>query len=102
KRFTSAKLQAMAGPVGIFLLGAALACGPWFAKNAVLTGNPSYPLLSGIFNAQQRTPELIERWNRVHGAPNFEFSDLAGRVADVALRSDWLSPLVIPLAVLAL
>ncbi|HEV3136258.1 MAG TPA: hypothetical protein VGZ26_00115 [Pirellulales bacterium] len=87
--------------VGVFLLFATLGCGLWFAKNAVLTGNPTYPLLSGIFETRQRTPDQIERWDRVHSVPNFELSDLAARMADVALGSDWLSPLVMPLAILA-
>jgi hypothetical protein len=88
--------------LGIFLSFTALGCGPWFAKNAILTGNPTYPLLAGVFDGQTRTTEKIEQWNRVHSPPNYQWSDLAGRVADVSLRSDWLSPLVMPLAALAL
>ncbi|MBI3838189.1 MAG: glycosyltransferase family 39 protein [Planctomycetia bacterium] len=102
KRAFTAELQALAEPLGIFLLFTVLSCGLWFGKNAVLSGNPSYPLLAGVFDSPKRTPDELERWDRVHGAPNYEFSDLAEQVGNVALRSDWLSPLVMPLAALAL
>ncbi|MBX7168481.1 MAG: phospholipid carrier-dependent glycosyltransferase [Pirellulales bacterium] len=82
-----------------FATAAALACGPWFVKNALSTGNPSYPLLYGLFDGATRTPELAARWAAAHDPPNFAGADLAGRIVDIAGRSEWLSPLVVPLAV---
>ena len=38
--------------IAIFLLAAAAGCGPWFAKNWVLTGNPTYPLLYQAFDGK--------------------------------------------------
>jgi hypothetical protein len=88
-------------PLALFLGFVALGCGLWLAKNFVLTGNPVYPLLVSVFDGATRTPEKDAQWTGVHRPPNFAPSDLAGRAADVVLRSDWLSPLVMPLAALA-
>ena len=88
--------------LAIFLAAAALACGPWLAKNAVLTGNPTYPLLYATFGGKSWTAEKNDRWNRVHRPHDFSPSALATSLAQVGLTSEWLSPLVVPLAALAL
>ncbi len=93
---------AIGKPLGIFLLAAALGCGLWFGKNAVFTGNPTYPLLYRVFGGETRTPEKELQWSQAHSAPNYQLSDLVGRLTDVTLRSDWLSPLLMPLALLAI
>lgn len=79
-----------------------LACGLWFAKNAVQTGNPTYPLLANQFASRSRTPELNQQFQQAHRVPR----DAAGwryspRQAWSSLRrilgeSDWHSPLLIP------
>lgn len=90
--------------VAIFLLAALITSGPWYAKNVVFTGNPFYPL---VFGGATRTPELMERWNRAHQVPRdhqgrrYSASQAADSIALVAWRSPWVSPLVLPLAVLA-
>lgn len=89
-------------PLAMYLLATVAACGLWYGKNWGLTGNPTYPLLYEVFNGRTRNPDLNARWVRVHHPPNFALSDLAGRVADVAWRSEWLNPLAAPLAGLAL
>jgi hypothetical protein len=91
----------IAKPVGVFCLACAVGCGPWLAKNAVLTGNPVYPLLSRVFDGATRTPEKEAQWSRAHRPPNFQPADLVARTVGFAIGSDWLSPLVAPLAVLA-
>ena len=88
--------------LAIFLAAAALACGPWLAKNALLTGNPTYPLLYATFGGKSWTAEKNDRWNRVHRPHNFSPSALATSLVQVGLTSEWLSPLVVPLAALAL
>lgn len=93
---------AAAKPIVVFLCFTALGCGLWFAKNAVLTGNPTYPLLTSVFDGQTRTPDKDRQWTRAHRPPNFRISDLAERAADTTVRSDWLSPLLVPFAALAL
>jgi 4-amino-4-deoxy-L-arabinose transferase-like glycosyltransferase len=89
-------------PVGIFLLAASLGCGLWFGKNWVLTGNPTYPLLYEFFGGKTWTPEKNRQWNNVHRPKDFHPTTLAKDLARVGLTSEWLSPLLVPLAVLAL
>lgn len=91
----------IATPLAVFLLATAFGCAPWFVKNAALTGNPTYPLVSGVFDGATRTPEKDEQWRRAHRPPNFDPQDLAQRAWDATLGGDWLSPLVVPLALLA-
>ncbi len=85
----------------LFILAMALACGPWFAKNWALTGNPTYPLLYGVFDGASRTPALNAQWSHAHAVPPYSLSDLTARLKDIAWQSRWLSPLVWPFAVLA-
>ena len=89
-------------PVGIFLLAAFLGCGLWFGKSLVLTGNPTYPLLYEFFGGETRTPEKNRQWNDAHRPEDFSPAALVRDLARVGLRSEWLSPLLVPLAVLAL
>jgi hypothetical protein len=97
-------LDRRAKTIAIFLLGALVASGPWYAKNAALTGNPFYPL---VFGGATRTPELIERWNRAHQVPpdvqgrRYTLAQAADSIALLAWRSPWINPLVLPLAALA-
>jgi hypothetical protein len=91
----------IATPLFVFLLAVAVGCGAWFAKNAVLSGNPTYPLLWGLFDGATRTVEKTEQWQRAHRPPNFDPRDFARHAWDATVASPWLSPLVAPLAVLA-
>ena len=86
--------------LAVFGLAATLACGLWFGKNAALTGNPTYPLLAGVFGGQTRTPERNAQFVRAHSPPGYAAEQLSASLADVAWRSEWLSPLVWPLAAL--
>lgn len=47
----SASMKEAGKAVVVFALGISLGCGLWFAKNAVFTGNPTYPLLYQVFDA---------------------------------------------------
>jgi 4-amino-4-deoxy-L-arabinose transferase-like glycosyltransferase len=87
--------------VGVFLLSAAVACGLWFGKNWALTGNPTYPLLYEVFDGETWTAEKDDKWNRAHRPHDFSPRTLVSDLARVAYRSEWLSPLVMPLAALA-
>ena len=79
-----------------------LACGLWFAKNAVQTGNPTYPLLANVFDSHTRTDELNRQFAQAHRVPR----DAAGwrysprqawhSVRRVLGESDWHNPLLIP------
>ena len=87
---------------GIFLLAAMLGCGLWFGKNWVLTGNPSYPLLYSVLDGKTWNADKNRQWNTVHRPHDFSAAALGKDFGRVALTSEWLSPLVVPLAVLAL
>ncbi len=98
---TSTRWLVVAQPFLVFSIAVALGCGLWFAKNAVLTGNPTYPLLYGVFDGRTRTAALDQQWSAAHRPANYQLADLVSRLADAAMRSDWQSPLLVPLAVLA-
>lgn len=85
----------------VFLLAAAVGCGLWFAKNWVLTGNPTYPLLYQVFDGKTWNSDKELRWNRVHRPHDFSVATLGRDLGRVALTSEWISPLVVPLALLA-
>ncbi len=97
-----AGVPAAAKRVAAFLLAAALGCGLWFGKNWCSTGNPTYPLLYSVFDGKTWNAEKDARWNRVHRPHDFSAATLGNGLGRVALTSPWLSPLVIPLAALAL
>ena len=85
----------------VFAAGVAVAVVPWLLKNFAETGNPVYPLGYSVFGGADWTPEIDARWKAGHSPPNHRLSDLASRVVDVSLRSDWLSPLLFGFAPLA-
>lgn len=89
-------------PLAILLTSVIAGCGLWFAKNWVLTGNPVYPLLYDWLGGETRTPEINARWLRAHLPHQFGISSLAESLATVALTSNWISPVLAPLAVLGL
>lgn len=88
-------------PPAILLAAVAMACGPWLVKNWVLTGNPVYPLLYDVFGGATRDQGLNEQWVRAHR--NFDRSAPALLLSlwRVVGASEWLSPLLVPLALLA-
>ncbi|MBU4271927.1 MAG: hypothetical protein KKA28_08710 [Planctomycetes bacterium] len=86
----------------LFLLAAAVSCGPWLAKNWAFTGNPTYPLLYEAFDGKTWNEEKNHRWNEVHRPHDFSPKALGRDLGSVVLTSEWLSPLVVPLAALAL
>ncbi|MBC8875496.1 MAG: hypothetical protein H8E44_39220 [Planctomycetes bacterium] len=88
----------------LFLLAVFVACGLWFGKNWALAGNPVYPLM---FGGKTRTAEKTEQWNRAHQVPRdedgrrYSAAQAADAFRQFGWRSHWLSPLLIPLAVMA-
>ena len=91
----------------VFFVAVLLACGLWFGKNIYLTSNPTYPLLYEWFGGESLDDEQYERWRTVHGVPktkdgSYSFTQMKDSITRVTLRSDWLSPLLLPLAALSL
>ena len=89
------------GWVALFVVGVVVGCGPWFAKNAVLAGNPVYPLLYETFDGATRTADKDAQWRRAHRPANFSAADLMGRLKSIAGASEWHSAALVPLACLA-
>jgi 4-amino-4-deoxy-L-arabinose transferase-like glycosyltransferase len=94
----------------IFILAAVAGCGPWFVKNFLLTGNPTYPLLYDWFGGESRTDELNERWRRAHrprpypdsgAASAYSLRQVGLYAGHVFMRSEWLAPALVPLSALA-
>lgn len=87
----------------VFAIGASLACGPWFVKNALLAGNPVYPLAHGLFGGKQVL--RADDWRRAHAVPrdqsgrSYSPAQLAQSMSQVAWRSEWINPAMTPLAV---
>ena len=85
----------------VFLLAALVGCGLWFGKNWVQTGNPTYPLLYEVFDGKTWDAEKNLQWRGVHRPHDFSAETLGRDLGRVALTSPWLSPLIVPLAILA-
>jgi len=93
-----------AGAVCCLLLAVSVSCGPWFGKNWVLAGNPTYPLLVGVFGGETRTAERDVQWRRAHQVPRdpqgarYSPRQLWEAFLQVSGRSRWHHPLLVPLA----
>jgi len=87
--------------VAWFLLAVVLGGGLWYAKNAVLTGNPVYPLAASTLGGATRTEEKIEQWSQAHATPPFSIDQLTNSVSKVFYASDWHSPVIWPLCIAA-
>lgn len=85
----------------VFLLAVTVGCGLWFGKNWVQTGNPTYPLLYGVFGGETRTAEKDQQWNAAHRPDDFSPATFANDMTRLLLTSEWISPLLVPLVVLA-
>jgi hypothetical protein len=86
--------------LALYAIAVAAGGGLWVAKNWALTGNPVYPLAYDVLDGTTRTAELNTQWQQAHRPPNFDTADLWRRLAGFVLTSEWLSPLLWPLAAL--
>ncbi len=48
------------------LVGMSITCLPWYAKNAVLTGNPVYPLAYSLFGGKGLDAATAVQWTAAH------------------------------------
>lgn len=93
--------------IALFAAGVLLGGGAWYAKSAVLTGNPVYPLAFNFFDGATRTPEKDAQWRTAHQVPpdaqgrRYWPAQLASSLARIAGRDDLASPLILPLLVAA-
>ncbi len=88
--------------LGLFVLSITLACGLWYGKNLVETGNPTYPLMYGLFGDRTDTWDAAKnsRWQAAHSSTDFSAQCLARDAKTVLFGSDWLAPALVPLALL--
>jgi len=91
-------------PLAAFVLAVALGCGLWLAKSYVLTGNPTYPLLYSLFDGKTRTGEKDLQWKQAHQTPpeSLTLPHAWNSFRVLTLSSQYLHPLLIPLAVVGL
>lgn len=94
--------NAFARSVVFFVVGISVAVGPWLAKNFIATGNPVYPLAYSIFGANDWSPQMDAKWQRAHGASEYQIARIPTHIGDVALNNDWQNGLLFALAVPAL
>lgn len=88
-------------PAMTFILAALLLGGAWYGKNWILTGNPTYPLLTSVFGGATRTPKKNEQWFNAHRPPGYSLKQFAESIAQVGWASEWIGPAVVPLAAAA-
>ena len=92
----------------IIILMLTLSGGGWYLKNAVLIGNPVYPLAGQYFATDPRSPQQIAQWNTAHQVPpspasvsyvpDFRVTRLVKDLWLVGLQSRYLGLLLVPLA----
>jgi hypothetical protein len=92
----------------VFSAGGLIAFGPWLLKNLVQTGNPVYPLLWNVFGGREFDAVLNAKFKAGHAlpvevlrSPAHWLPDLWRHLWDIAVGSDWQSPLMFGLAPLA-
>ena len=58
--------------LALFVVGSVAAVSPWLAKNTVLTGNPVYPQLSGVFPSRDWDARSAAKWDFAHTPRDFQ------------------------------
>lgn len=91
----------------IFLVMALAVSGPWYAKNGFVSGNPVYPLAYRWFGGLTRTDAKDQQWRDAHRdrdaeGRSYSWPQLSRSITRVFYRSEWLSPILIPLAAVGL
>jgi len=74
-----------AAVVGVVAL---VVASPWFIRNAVNTGNPTYPLLYGVFGGSSWSPEQEAKFSVHHRASDLRFFTLSRRFWSYAVWRD--------------
>jgi hypothetical protein len=89
--------------------GLSLTCVPWFVKNAVLTGNPVYPLGYSLFGGKGLDAQHALQWSKAHRVPvdaqtgsAYSISALVSSAKQIVVASEFAQPCVMILAVFGL
>jgi hypothetical protein len=85
------------------LLGLAVTCLPWLAKNSWQTGNPVYPLMASLFGGRGLEAGQIAQWRAAHAVPaidgsSYSLAAVAQALHHLAIGSTFHSPVLIGLA----
>lgn len=83
----------------VCLAGVLIAIGPWMLRNLADTGNPVYPLVSGVLGGVDLDAQFTERFRNAHRAPEHDMHRIPLHLADLAVRNDWQNGLLFALAV---
>lgn len=91
-------------------LGILISAGPWLVKNAVLCGNPVYPLAGSLFGGKTLDTEKIEQWQRAHAIPvlkdaeghdvRYSWRQAIAALQQLAYKSPIPSSILVPLLVI--
>ncbi len=63
----------------IFIIIALLVFSPWLIKNAILTGNPTYPLFYKVFGGKDWSDQKDARWQKAHSPGSRDVKTMARR-----------------------
>ncbi|MDO4557464.1 MAG: hypothetical protein Q4C47_00665, partial [Planctomycetia bacterium] len=88
--------------LGILFLAMFVGGGGWYVKNAVLTGNPVYPMASSVFTTPDWPEDVADRWTEAHQSHDFSLKSFVTAMAKVTLTGTWNSPVTIPFALISL
>ncbi len=80
-----------------------LTCMPWYAKNAVLAGNPIYPLAYGLFGGRGLDAGIAAQWAAAHRVPveggsAYSMAALSKSLLQFIASSEFVQPALIVLA----
>lgn len=102
-QFTLCKEQiAVVGKRLLFIcIGMLITCGPWLLKNAVLTGNPTYPLAESVFPSS-RSEKQNAQWKKAHSISPKQMTEtqFQNAINSLLFGNSWLSPLLFPCLIL--
>lgn len=82
---------------GLFLAGLSLAAGLWVGRNVAWTGNPVYPLLYDQLGGAGWSEVKAERFDRAHRPGEWTLAAAGASLADILVRSDWQTGLIVTL-----
>lgn len=78
----------------VFLIGTGCSAGLWYLKNALLIGNPVFPLLESWLPLEGRSAEQMQQWATAHAPPGFTFAAVLNSVQAMLMQSELASAIL--------
>jgi len=94
-----AQRQMLLSTALLYGAGVMLTVGPWLVRNTIDTGNPVYPLMYGVFGADDWSPAMDVKWKNGHLPSHHDPASIPSDLLSVLVFSDWTSGLLFGLAV---